>query len=57
MHGRVYKHALNESLGGGRARVFISFGGLLARLEGEPRDFEGIELDAQLYLLIKRAVQ
>lgn len=35
--------------------VFASFGGLLVLLQGDPRYLPGIELDARIYLLIKKA--
>jgi len=32
----------------------MSFGGLLMKLEGDARHLEGAEMDARLYILMKR---
>jgi DNA-directed RNA polymerase I, II, and III subunit RPABC3 len=37
-----------------RRAVYMSFGGLLMKLEGDPRDLEGAEMDTRLYILMKR---
>ena len=34
---------------------YASFGGLLMRLEGDPRNLHEIKLDERIYLLIRRA--
>lgn len=34
--------------------VFVSFGGLLMLLKGDPRHLGGIELDSRIYLLMRR---
>ena len=35
--------------------VYISFGGLLCKLEGGKRELESLTLDQRLYVLIKRS--
>ena len=37
--------------------VYMSFGGLLMKLVGDPRNLEGAEMDARLYILMKRIVR
>lgn len=51
VHGRVFKF---EEVSGGRMAIYVSFGGLLLRLEGEPRLFADIVVGSQLYLLARK---
>lgn len=37
-----------------RVEVYISFGGLLLLLVGDPKKMERLEVDSSLYLLMKR---
>lgn len=51
MHGKVYKH---EEATGGRIACFISFGGLLMRLESEANNLCRILPNTNVYLLAKK---
>ncbi len=37
-----------------RVEVYVSFGGLLLQLVGDPKKMERLEVDSCLYLLMKR---
>jgi hypothetical protein len=37
--------------------VYMSFGGLLMKLVGDPRNLVGAEMDARLYILMKRILR
>ena len=52
MYGKVFKL---EAVEGSRLAVTASFGGLLMELQGDSRNLSGINLDQNLYLLIRRA--
>lgn len=61
MHGRVFKYADSGGGGGGgssssRARVEMvaSFGGLLLKLGGEAAKLQLLEVDAAVYLLVRK---
>lgn len=55
MNGRIYRIEGDEaSSDATRLAAFASFGGLLMRLQGDPNNLHGFELDKQIYLLIKR---
>lgn len=51
MYGRVYKFDEN---GKSKLAIYISFGGLLLRLEGEPRHINSIKIGSNIYLLMKK---
>ncbi|KAK5583147.1 hypothetical protein RB653_004737 [Dictyostelium firmibasis] len=53
MYGKIFKYQKENS--SSKVSVFASFGGLLVLLQGDPRYLPGIELDARIYLLIKKA--
>jgi len=50
-YGKLYK---KESKKGDSVSVFVSYGGLLMKLEAGRRELENLHLDQRLYLLIKR---
>eukprot|EP01119_Soliformovum_irregulare_P016394 TRINITY_DN4729_c0_g1_i1.p1 TRINITY_DN4729_c0_g1~~TRINITY_DN4729_c0_g1_i1.p1 ORF type:complete len:145 (-),score=35.77 TRINITY_DN4729_c0_g1_i1:124-558(-) len=53
MFGRVFK--ITEEKGQSqKVSIFASFGGLLMMLKGDPRHLHGIDLDARIYLLMRR---
>eukprot|EP01111_Echinosteliopsis_oligospora_P002311 TRINITY_DN1339_c1_g1_i1.p1 TRINITY_DN1339_c1_g1~~TRINITY_DN1339_c1_g1_i1.p1 ORF type:complete len:145 (+),score=27.50 TRINITY_DN1339_c1_g1_i1:64-498(+) len=53
MYGKVFKYH-EESSPSLKVSVFVSFGGLLMLLKGDPRNLSGIELDSRLYLLMRK---
>jgi DNA-directed RNA polymerase I, II, and III subunit RPABC3 len=55
MHGRIYRIEGDDA--GSEANkmsVYISFGGLLMRIQGEASVLSGLEVDKTIYLLIKK---
>lgn len=55
MYGKVYRiEGEDYTSDASRLAAFASFGGLLMRLQGDPNNLHGFELDKQIYLLIKR---
>lgn len=51
MFGRVYKFDEN---GPSKLSLYVSFGGLLLRLEGEARHINAIKVGSNIYLLMKK---
>lgn len=51
MHGKVYKA---EEAGTNKVGVYMSFGGLLMRLQGDPRHWRSLTVGSSLYILIKK---
>ena len=52
MHGRIFKfQEQSEALA--RLAVFISFGGLLMQLVGDPMKLKELHLDENVFLLIR----
>eukprot|EP00241_Pyramimonas_parkeae_P020253 CAMPEP_0114299246 /NCGR_PEP_ID=MMETSP0059-20121206/12866_1 /TAXON_ID=36894 /ORGANISM="Pyramimonas parkeae, Strain CCMP726" /LENGTH=149 /DNA_ID=CAMNT_0001421695 /DNA_START=45 /DNA_END=494 /DNA_ORIENTATION=+ len=54
MYGKLYKYNEDMSTGQLRVEVYISFGGLLMLLKGDPSHLEGLKLDSRLYLLMRK---
>mmetsp|Transcript_130408 Transcript_130408/g.225461 ORF Transcript_130408/g.225461 Transcript_130408/m.225461 type:complete len:149 (-) Transcript_130408:409-855(-) len=53
--GRVYKvDALQQQMQ--RIAVYISYGGLLQKIIGEPHDLKDFEMDAIIYCLVRKLV-
>eukprot|EP01133_Synstelium_polycarpum_P017260 gene17260-20569_t len=52
MYGKIFKYQKDNS--SSKVAIFASFGGLLMLLQGDPRYLPGLELDARIYLLIKK---
>lgn len=52
--GKVFKYRDNSASGAVMADVFASFGGLLMQLTGEPKRLQSLDLDQNLYLLIRK---
>ncbi|GLC37441.1 hypothetical protein PLESTB_001585400 [Pleodorina starrii] len=50
MYGKVFKYKDNNM----KVEVYISFGGLLMKLAGDPAKLEPIEVDSNVYLLLKK---
>jgi DNA-directed RNA polymerase I, II, and III subunit RPABC3 len=57
MAGKVYRIEGDEQQPGGemgRLSMYVSFGGLLMRLQGNASTMEKFELDSHVYLLMKK---
>ena len=54
MYGKVFKYKDVKEGGTVKVQVYISFGGLLMQLTGDPKKMEELELDSRLYLLVRR---
>lgn len=58
MHGKVYRIIDAENQSGdvyaNRLSAYVSFGGLLMRLQGDANNLHGMEMDQFLYLLMKK---
>ena len=52
--GKVFKYRDNSSSGAVMADVFVSFGGLLMQLTGEPKRLQDLDLDQNIYLLMRK---
>lgn len=56
MAGKIYRiegdEAHNEA--SSRLSAYVSYGGLLMRLQGDANNLHGFEVDQQLYLLMKK---
>eukprot|EP01132_Coremiostelium_polycephalum_P007499 gene7499-9215_t len=53
MYGKIFKYQ-KENTASSKVSIFASFGGLLVLLQGDPRYLPGLELDARIYLLMKK---
>lgn len=57
MYGKVYKWAdEKEKATMPKVSVYVSFGGLLMMLKGDPRHLKDIKPDGNLYLLVRKTV-
>lgn len=54
MHGKIFKFKDSSTGGQVRAEVFISFGGLLMQLSGDPRRLADLDVDEDVFLLLKK---
>mmetsp|Transcript_21760 Transcript_21760/g.73193 ORF Transcript_21760/g.73193 Transcript_21760/m.73193 type:complete len:144 (+) Transcript_21760:65-496(+) len=55
MHGKVYKWVEEKDKGpNGLVAVYVSFGGLLTMIKGDPRHLKEVKPDGSLYLLIRK---
>merc|ERR1711964_753761 len=55
MYGKVYRLEGDESgTDSGRLSAYVSFGGLLMRLQGDANNLHGFEVDSHVYLLMKK---
>eukprot|EP00461_Guttulinopsis_vulgaris_P004731 UN04733 len=55
MFGKVFKIKQPTPETKHKTEIFISYGGLLMSLVGQPSSLDNIELDSQLYLLIRKS--
>ena len=53
MHGKIYK---KETADGDRVAVYVSHGGLLMRIKGQGRNFVNMEMDGNIFTLLKKTV-
>ncbi|KDP43918.1 hypothetical protein JCGZ_20928 [Jatropha curcas] len=54
MHGKLYKISEEGSGRNVKAEIFVSYGGLLMMLKGDPSHVNQFELDQRLFLLIRK---
>jgi hypothetical protein len=56
MYGKVYKYKDTPDKDNNQVKVevYVSYGGLLMKLSGDPRKLEELELDSNVYLLIRK---
>ncbi|KAL6785442.1 RPB8 [Auxenochlorella protothecoides x Auxenochlorella symbiontica] len=54
MHGKIFKFKDSSSGGQVRAEVFVSFGGLLMQLIGDPKRLADLDVDEDIFLLLKK---
>lgn len=54
MYGQVYRIEGDDSEASSRLSAFVSFGGLLMRLQGDANNLHGFEIDQRIYLLMKK---
>jgi len=54
MHGLVYRIEGDEAEIATRLGVYVSFGGLLMRLQGEANSLSEIKIDQSVYLLLRK---
>lgn len=54
MYGKVFKYKDGSKGGSLRVEVLLSFGGLLMQLVGDPKKLEALEVDDNVYLLMRR---
>lgn len=54
MFGKVFKYKDAMDNGHVKADVFVSFGGLLMQLSGDPKRLEDLDIDNNVYLLLRK---
>jgi len=55
MYGKVYRIEGGEGMGdSGRLAAYVSYGGLLMRLQGDANNLHGFEVDMNVYMLMKK---
>ncbi|GKV36227.1 hypothetical protein SLE2022_094730 [Rubroshorea leprosula] len=54
MHGKLYKISDEGSGKSLKGEIYVSYGGLLMQLRGEPSHLAQFELDQRLFLLIRK---
>jgi len=55
MYGKIYRIEGDDAAGEcTRLAAYVSFGGLLMRLQGDPNNLHGFEVDSHVYLLMKK---
>jgi DNA-directed RNA polymerases I, II, and III subunit RPABC3 len=54
MYGKIFKYKDKQQGGQQKVEVTISFGGLLMQLSGEAKKLEELDLDSNVYLLMRK---
>jgi len=54
MYGKVYRIEGNDYEANSTLAAYVSFGGLLMRLQGEAANLHGFEMDTHVYLFMKK---
>lgn len=57
MYGKIYRIEGNENArepSKNKLSAYVSFGGLLMRIQGDPNNLHGFEADQNIYILIKK---
>lgn len=54
MHGKVFKFKDNHNTGQLKVEVYVSYGGLLMQITGSPKELESLEVDSNVFLLMRR---
>lgn len=54
MYGKIFKYKDSSKAGQIKVEVFISFGGLLMQLIGDPKKLETLEVDNNVYLCMRK---
>ncbi|XP_014676047.1 PREDICTED: DNA-directed RNA polymerases I, II, and III subunit RPABC3-like [Priapulus caudatus] len=56
MYGKIYRIEGDEGASGDTSRLaaYVSFGGLLMRLQGDANNLHGFDVDNHVYLLMKK---
>lgn len=54
MYGKLFKFGDDHSTGTPKVEVYVSFGGLLMLLKGDPKKLEELEINSRLYLLVRK---
>lgn len=54
MQGKIFKYKDHTASGTLKTEVFMSYGGLLMQLSGDPKKLEELEVDSKVFLLIRK---
>lgn len=54
MYGKIYRIEGDESDVASRLSAYVSYGGLLMRLQGDANNLHGMTIDQNIYLLMKK---
>ena len=54
MHGKVFKFKDNHATGQLKVEVYVSYGGLLMQITGSPKELESLEVDSNVFLLMRK---
>jgi len=54
MHGKIFKFKDNHNTGQLKVEVYVSYGGLLMQITGSPKELESLEVDSNVFLLMRK---